>query len=208
MNIKAMELPGNRAGNRAIIIGGSAGSTRVIKQILASLPESCGAPVLLVRHLPARDNGEFARHLGNASRLPVIEPDDKQRIEAGHVYVAPANYHLMVETDLTISLSVCQRVNWSRPSIDVLFDSAARAWGAGLIAVILSGASMDGAKGLRVVKKMSGTTIAQHPDDAMVAVMPSSAMQSAPVDHVIKGNEIGSLLATLLARGKAGQQVR
>ena len=207
MSSGAINMRTNHDINRAIIIGGSSGSTRVIKQILSSLPRNCKAPVLLVRHLHVRDNGDYARHLARSSRLPVLEPHDKQRIEAGHVYVAPANYHMMVESDLTISLSVCQPVNWSRPSIDVLFDSAARTWGSGLIAVLLSGASSDGTEGLRLVKKLSGTTIVQDPDDAIVAMMPGSAVTSVPMDHITKGEDIAPLLNSLMGIGTGRVQV-
>ena len=134
--------------------------------------------MLVVQHLHASDDGSFARHLARMTRLVVVEPCDKERIKSGHLYTAPANYHLLVEKDNRISLSVDEKVNWSRPSIDVLFMSAARAWQAGVIAVILSGANADGAQGILAVKKVGGVTIAQAPVSAATPVMPQAAIDA------------------------------
>jgi two-component system chemotaxis response regulator CheB len=154
-------------------------------------------PVFVVQHLHPSDDGAFARHLSRISRLIVVEPCDKERIECGRIYAAPANYHMLVNRNGTISLSVDEKVNWSRPSIDVLFESAANAWREGVVAVLLSGASADGAKGMRSVKEAGGLTIAQDPASAEISLMPQSAIDAKAADKVLQAEEIGRLLAEI-----------
>lgn len=182
---------------KAVVIGGSAGGVEALNVILSALANDFALPVLTVQHLHASDDGSLARHVAGATRLPVIEPCDKAPIECGRVYTAPANYHMLVEREGTISLSVDERVNWSRPSIDVLFESAAHTWGESLIAIILSGANADGAKGIRVVKEAGGLTIAQDPADAKTPVMPQAAIDTKAVDEVMTAEKIGRLLAEI-----------
>ena len=186
---------------KAVVIGGSAGGVEALNVILSALPEDFALPVLAVQHLHPSDYGSFALHMASATRLSVVEPSDKALIDRGHVYTAPANYHMLVERDETIGLSVDERVNWSRPSIDVLFESAALVWGESLIAVILSGANADGAKGICAVKKAGGFTIAQDPASAATRVMPLAAIDTGAVDEVLRAEEIGRLLAELGMRG-------
>jgi two-component system chemotaxis response regulator CheB len=186
---------------RAVVIGGSAGGFEAITVILPALPGDFLLPVLVVQHLHPRDDGSFARHLARATRLPVIEPCDKETIERGRVYAAPANYHMLVERDgSTIALSIDERVNWSRPSIDVLFESGARAWGDGMIAIILSGANDDGTKGMRAVREAGGFTIAQDPASAQTPVMPQAAIDAGVVDEVLGLEQIGKRLVELGSR--------
>jgi two-component system chemotaxis response regulator CheB len=185
-------------------MGGSAGGVAALGVILAALPPAYELPVLVVQHLHPSDEGAFARHLSHATRLPVVEPCDKARIERGHVYTAPANYHMLVERDETIGLSVDERVNWSRPSIDVLFESAARAWGGEVTAVILSGANADGARGMRAVRQAGGLTIAQDPGTAESPTMPQAAIDAAAAAEVLAPEEIGRLLAGLGATSGEG----
>lgn len=183
----------------AVVIGGSAGGLKALESIFRTLPRDFAPPLLVVEHLLASDDGGFARHLALLTRLPVIEPCDKATIEAGHVYAAPANYHMLVERGGTISLSVDDRVNWSRPSIDVLFESAARAWGPALVAVLLSGANTDGSKGLCAVKAEGGRTIAQDPRSAECPYMPQAAINAGAVDEVLSADRIAPRLAALCA---------
>ena len=180
---------------KAIVIGGSAGGVEALTVILSALPKEFALPVLTVQHLHWSDDGSLTRHVARATQLQVIEPCDKAPIECGCVYTAPANYHMLVERQGTISLSVDERVNWSRPSIDVLFESAAHAWGKSLIAVILSGANADGAKGIRAVKEAGGLTIAQDPGTAKTPVMPQAAIDTGAVDKVMHTEKIGQWLA-------------
>jgi len=182
---------------KAIVIGGSAGAVAALETILPALPEDFGLPVLVVQHLHPSDDGSFVRHLARAARLPVVEPCDKERSEPGRIYAAPANYHMLAERDGTISLSVDERVNWSRPSIDVLFESAAHVWREAVIAVILSGANTDGTEGMRAVKSAGGLTIAQDPADAGNPVMPRAAIDAGAVAEVLRAEEIGRRLREL-----------
>ena len=195
----AFGIPHSRAF-RAIVIGGSAGGVEGLTAIFAALPADFELPVLVVQHLHPSDDGAFARHLARVTRLTVVEPCDKERIERGRVYAAPASYHMLVDRNGSISLSVDEKVNWSRPSIDVLFESAAIALGEAVVAVLLSGASVDGAEGMHAVREAGGLTIAQDPEDAEYPLMPQSAIDVQAADKVLQAEEIGRLLAELCAR--------
>jgi two-component system chemotaxis response regulator CheB len=178
-------------------MGASAGGGEVLEEILSRMPVDYSLPILIAQHLHPFDDGRFAHHLAGIIPLDVIVPCDKERIEPGRVYVAPANYHILVERDGTIALSVNEAVNWSRPSIDVLFDSAAYVWEEGLIAVILSGANNDGSEGMRTVKALGGLTIAQNPGTAEYPVMPQAAIEAARIETVLEPRGIADLLAEL-----------
>lgn len=181
----------------AIVIGGSAGALHVLETLLSALPADFAPPILIVEHLHASDEGGFAHHLAQVSTLPVIEPCDKTPIQGGRIYIAPANYHMLVEREGTISLSVSEKVNWSRPSIDVLFESAACVWGDALVAVILSGASVDGTKGLGAVKAAGGRTLAQDPASAEFPLMPRAAIDAGAADEVLPPVHIARRLIEL-----------
>ena len=168
----------------------------------SSRPHLGGATPALQRR------GALAEHLGRLAKLKVVEPCDKERISPGRVYVAPANYHMLVEREGIISLSTDERVNWSRPSIDVLLQSAARAWGEELIAIILSGANSDGALGLEAVKEAGGLTIAQNPAEASYGIMPQAAMDTGSVDLVMSAAEMARCLPDLVIRGQDGSAPR
>ncbi|MDO8946368.1 MAG: chemotaxis protein CheB [Desulfocapsaceae bacterium] len=183
--------------HKAVVMGGSAGGFKAFSTILSSISPDFRLPILIVQHLRPDDDGLFARHLAGTVTVPVIEPCDKQWIKAGHLYVAPANYHMLVEQNGTIALSVEEKVNWSRPSIDVLFESAALALGERIIAVILSGANADGAAGMLTIKKAGGLTIVQDPATAEYPVMPQAAIDSGAVDEVLSMEEIGRRLIEL-----------
>lgn len=162
-----------------------------------ALPVDFALPILVAQHLHAKDEGAYAEHVARLTRLLVVESCDKEPIERGHLYTAPANYHMLMERDGTIGLSIDEQVNCSRPSIDVLFESAALACGDAVVAVILSGASADGAEGISAVKKAGGLTIAQDPTSAETPVMPQAAIDTGAVDEVLSTEQIGRLLATL-----------
>lgn len=179
----------------AVVIGGSAGAFKAFSEIVRSLPADFALPLLLVQHLHPNDQGLFARNLAGIARLPVVEPCDKELIAPGCIYAAPADYHMLVERNGTIALSTGERVNWSRPSIDVLFESAALAWGERVIAVILTGASSDGTAGIRAVKAAGGLTIAQDPATAEYPLMPRAAIDSGAVDRVLTMAELGRTIA-------------
>ena len=191
-----------RTPYKVVVIGGSAGGVEALSAILSRLPNDFALPILAVQHLHLSDDGAFARHMADMTQLSVVEPCDKAQIEPGRVYIAPANYHMLAERDGTISLSVAERVNWSRPSIDVLFESAASAWGEAVIGVILSGANADGTQGLHAIKDAGGLTIAQDPAEAKVRVMPQAAIDAGAADEVLRAKEIGQQLADLGGKKK------
>lgn len=185
---------------QAIVIGGSAGGVKALAALLAALPNDFALPILAVQHLHRSDDGAFVTHMASLTRLPVIEPCDKARIVPGRLYTAPANYHMLVERDGTIALSIEERISWSRPSIDVLFESAVGAWGGALIAVILSGANTDGVKGMAMVKAAGGLTMAQDPAEAASRIMPQAAIAAGVVTEVLRAAEIGRRLVELGGR--------
>lgn len=186
----------------AVVIGGSAGGGAPLGAILSALPSDFGPPVLVAQHLHPSDDGGFTRRLARVTKLRVLEPWDKERIEDGHVYIAPTDYHMLVEKTGSIGLSVDEKINWSRPSIDVLFESAAGAWGGVTIAVLLSGASSDGTKGMLSIRSVGGLTIAQDPTCAEHPLMPQSAIDARVVDKVLPVEKIGRLLVEIGAKGK------
>ncbi len=192
---------------RAVVIGGSAGGVEALTAILSRLERDFELPVLVVQHLHASDDGAFWRHLARVTTLSVVEPCDKECIQSGCVYAAPANYHMLVERLGTISLSVDARVNWSRPSIDVLFESAAVVWTEALVAIILSGANADGAQGICAVKAAGGLTIAQRPESAPSPTMPQAAIDTGAVDEVLPADQIGPLLGGINGRQAARKAI-
>jgi len=181
----------------AIVIGASAGGLNALQVILAPLPANFPLPILIVQHrFPTADDlMTFA--LNESCRLTVKEADEKDYIEPGHVYIAPPNYHILVERDRTISLSADAKVCYSRPSIDVLFESAADVYLSYLIGVILTGANHDGTAGLKKIKQNGGMTLAQDPTTAEAEMMPLSAIRANVIDQVLSLNEISSLLVLL-----------
>jgi two-component system chemotaxis response regulator CheB len=168
--------------------------------ILSRLPANYRLPILVVQHLHPSDDGGFAEHMDQEVGVTLSTPCDKEKIEPGHAYVAPANYHMLVERNGSIALSTEGRVNWSRPSVDVLFESAAHASGEAVIAILLSGANIDGTKGLAAVRKAGGLTIAQDPKTAQSPFMPQAAIDAGVVDEVMGLEEIGELLIELGTR--------
>ncbi len=181
----------------AIAIGGSAGAVEIVVGLLAELPASFSLPVLICVHLHAGDRGQLADHLGTRSRVPVTEARDKTPIAAGRVHVAPADYHLLVERARTIALSIDAKVHYCRPAIDVLFESAARAYGRGLCAILLSGANEDGVAGLGSVRAHGGLTVAQDPRTASFPRMPELAVAAGVSARVLAPDGILDLVVRL-----------
>ena len=181
----------------AIVIGASTGGLNALQEVLAPLPADFTLPILVVQHrLPTLDD-PLVFYLNESCQLMVKEADEKELVKPGYVYIAPANYHLLVERDKTLSLSVDAKVCYSRPSIDVLFETAAEVYLSGLIGIILTGANDDGAAGLRKIKEKGGLTIAQDPATAESAVMPLSAIRENVVDEILSLAGIASFLAQL-----------
>ena len=181
----------------AIVIGTSAGGVEALSVLLPSLPEGLRAAVLVVLHLPRERPSLLVDIFTPKCRLPVREAEDKEPIEPGVVYFAPPDYHLLVDNGPRVALSADEPVNFSRPSIDVLFESAADIYGARLIGIILTGASHDGALGLEAVRCAGGVTIVQEPESAQAPTMAESALKRGPVDHVLSLEQIAGWLRAL-----------
>ena len=178
-------------------MGGSSGALEALSTLLPALPADCAVPVAIVVHLPPARPSHLAQVLGARTVLPVREAEDKEPIAAGTVYVAPPNYHLLVERTRTFALSADEAVLFSRPAIDVLFESAADAYGERLAAIVLSGASADGARGLSAVKRRGGIAIVQSPNGAVAPEMPRAALALVEADHVLALTELATLLGHL-----------
>ncbi len=146
-----------------------------------------------MQHRNQRSDGFLADYLNALSRIAVSEAEDKEPFCAGHAYLAPAGYHLLIESDRSLSLDVDLRVNYACPSIDVLFESAADVFAAALIGVVLTGANADGARGLKAIKEHGGLAVVQDPQTALAA-MPRAALEATPVDHVVDLLQIAPLL--------------
>jgi two-component system, chemotaxis family, protein-glutamate methylesterase/glutaminase len=177
-----------------IAIGASWGGLRAVSEILGALPEDLDAAVVIAQHRRVETGeGGLAMILGMRTRLAVRDADDKEPIEPGHVYLAPPDYHLLVERGHFV-LSIDEPVNYARPSIDVLFDSVAEAYAERAIGVILTGANEDGAAGLALIKRRGGVAIVQDPRDAEAPTMPTAALAATGADAVLRLAEIGPFL--------------
>lgn len=178
----------------AIVIGVSSGGMNALKVMFSLLPKDFNTPVIIVQHIGAHSDSHWIKLLNDKSNLPIKEADEKEKIENGKVYIAPPNYHLLIEKDKTFSLTVGERVNYSRPSIDVLFESAAEAYADKLIGIILTGSNNDGTKGIKRIKECGGLAIAQDPETAESSYMPASAIADVQVDYVLPLDGIADLL--------------
>ncbi len=175
---------------KAVIIGGSAGSFQVITKILNALPKNFPIPVLMCMHRLKHVRTGFVETLNLKSKLPVVEPFDKQLIKAGLAFLAPANYHMYIELGNRIALSTEETVNHSRPSIDLAFISAANVYREKLIGIILSGANKDGAYGLKKINETGGLTIVQRPETCEVRAMTEAAINETKPDHIYSPDQI------------------
>lgn len=171
-------------------------------QVMKTIPGDFRIPIVAAFHLHRSDGGRFAEHLDLKTPLTVVEAREKSRLKPGHIHVAPADYHLLVERDGTMTLSTDPKVNWARPSIDVLFESAARAWGDQVIGVILSGANDDGARGMKLISEMGGVCLAQDPDTAQSRYMPQAAIEAAAIERVHEPERLGIELTELARKGR------
>lgn len=181
----------------AIVIGVSAGGIAALQQILPRLDKNFHIPICIVQHVGRSEENYLVSHFKECCSLNVVEAGDKQEIVAGTIYFAPSDYHLLVAADRTFALSVDEKVNFSRPAIDVLFQTASEAYCDELVGVVLTGANSDGAEGLRVVCGNGGLGIVQSPQTASVDVMPLAALVAAEVDYVLDLDAIAPFLQSL-----------
>lgn len=178
----------------AIVIGASAGAVEALSKLLPSLPASFRLPIIVVVHIPPGRRSVMADLFRAKCAMFVEEVEDKLPISGGTIYFAPPDYHLLVEADRTLALSSDELVLFSRPSIDVLFESAADAYGPGLIAIVLTGANRDGASGLEAVMAASGVGLVQDPTEAFASAMPEAAIQQCPGARVMSLDAIEQYL--------------
>jgi two-component system, chemotaxis family, protein-glutamate methylesterase/glutaminase len=178
----------------AIVIGASAGALEALSVILPALPTDFGLPLIVVVHVPPDKRSMLAELFRAKCRIPVREAEDKEPISGGTVYFAPPDYHLLIEAEKSLSLSSDEPVLFSRPSIDVLFESAADAYGSALIAIILTGANQDGAKGMKAVVEAAGIALVQNPDGAFASAMPEAAIEMCPGARVMSLDAIAAYL--------------
>jgi two-component system chemotaxis response regulator CheB len=196
--LKPVPTHANEASARrfdAVLIGASAGGVEAVGGLLGALPRAFGATVIVVIHVPPTNDNLLVRVLAPRCALPVCEASDKEPAESGKVYVAPPGYHLLVEPERTFALSLDEPVNFSRPSLDVLFESAAHAYRDRLLGIVLTGANADGAEGLRVVRELGGAAWVQDPATAHASAMPSAAIERAGADHIMTLTELAHALA-------------
>ncbi|MCE7068503.1 chemotaxis protein CheB [Dyadobacter sp. CY326] len=169
---------------KALVIGGSAGSLQVLFSLLPLLKENLQVAIILVLHRRNSVDSSLHELLATKAFAPTHEVEDKDIIKSGHIYLAPADYHLLIEKSHSFALDYSEKINFSRPSIDVTFESAAEAYGASLAAMLLSGANEDGTRGLAAVKQNGGITIVQNPETAQMPYMPHYALTHTDIDHV------------------------
>lgn len=181
----------------AVVIGASSGGMKALLKIFSGLPRDFKMPIVVVQHIKATSENYSVEVFGNHCRLPVKEAEEKEKIAGGAIYLAPPDYHLLIEPDKTFSLSVDEKVNFARPSIDVLFESAAFAYKSSLVGILLTGANHDGAAGMLKIKNAGGLTISQDPETAECAVMPEAAIKLGAADLVLSLQEIPDLLKQL-----------
>jgi two-component system chemotaxis response regulator CheB len=179
-----------------VAVGASLGGLHALKTVFSALPGDFPLPIAVVQHRSVDGTGDLTPLLSRVMSLPVLEVDDKQPIEEGRVYVCPANYHLLVD-DGRFALSTDAPVLHARPSIDVLFESAAEFFGSGVIGVLLTGMSRDGSAGLRKIKAAGGCVVVQDPSAAEAQVMPRTAIESVDVDRILPLQEIAPFLRAL-----------
>jgi two-component system chemotaxis response regulator CheB len=184
----------------AVVVGASAGAVDVLNQLLPAVPDAARVPVVVVVHLPPNRPSLLVEIFAARCRAPVREPEDKQPISAG-IWFAPSNYHLLFEADRSFAFSTDAPVNFSRPSIDVLFESAADVFGQALCCIVLTGANEDGARGASLVRRQGGLLIVQDPDSAESKQMPNAAIFQANPQIVASLPEIVGLIR--LATGVA-----
>ncbi len=186
-----------RAPYEAVALGASRGGVAALSRVVAKLPASFPLPVFVVEHRRASSDSALVEYLESRCALRVKEAEDKEPIVAGTLFLAPGGYHLLIEQDRTLSLSVDAPVHFCRPAIDVLFETAADTFGSRLLGVVLTGSGCDGAAGLAQIARAGGGTIVQDPRSAEAAEMPRAALAHLDPDAVLDLDGISALLAAI-----------
>ncbi len=182
---------------KLVVIGGSSGSLDALLVLLPLLKKNFALPILLVIHRSNQTDNGLTDLLAAKTSLHIKEADEKEPLLPGWIYLAPPDYHVLLETNGTLSLDASEKVHYCRPSIDVSFTSAAQVYKNNCIAVLLSGANADGAMGMKEIKQLGGRTIVQEPSEALVNYMPLQALQLSAAADVLPASAIADLLNTL-----------
>jgi len=182
---------------RLLVIGGSAGSLEVLLQILPGIREHLNIAIIIVLHRRSTNDSALQALLATKTTWNIKEAEEKEMIKPERIYIAPPDYHLLIENDHTFSLDDSEKVNYSRPSIDVTFECAATVYGGKVTGLLLSGANGDGVEGLKQIKKNGGSVAVQNPDDAEIPFMPQQALLHIRVDQVLKNNVIADFINNL-----------
>lgn len=190
-------LAGREPPLEAVVIGTSAGGLAALSRLVSGLSSHFPLPILVVQHVPAVTPTQLAEIFQRKTGLRVKEADEKEALRPATLYFAPPGYHLLLESDRSLSLSQDDAVHFSRPSIDVLFESAADALGPALLGILLTGANEDGAAGLAAIHHAGGLTIVQDPAEAEVDTMPRAALQRFAPDYLLPLRDIHQLLREL-----------
>lgn len=189
---------------KAVVVGASAGGIEAMMQLFCPLPPDYPLPIICVLHLPDHHESNLAEVFQQWARIKVEDAEDKATILNGRLYFAPAGYHLLLEEDGTFALSCEKPVNYSRPSIDLMMQTAAQAYGRGLLGILLTGANMDGAQGMKTIKQHGGFTVVQAPLEAKSGTMPGEAIKLQTPDLIAGLSGIKQILLRL-GEGHAGQ---
>lgn len=184
-----------------IAIGASWGGVEELCKFVRALPLDWTVPIIIIQHQHPYSGAALERILGKLTSLVVLDVEDKEKIQAGYIYIAPANYHLLVEQDQSFSLSIDAHVNYSRPSIDVTFNCVAKAFHQRCISIVMTGANNDGAEGIKKIKAEGGYVIVQSPDSAVAPIMPEAAIATGVVDAILLPEDIVPHLLQLLHNG-------
>lgn len=182
----------------AFIIGGSAGSLEVLLKVLPELKPNLSFPLIIVIHRKHGTDSLLPNLLSSRTKMVVKEVDEKEKIVPGTVYIAPSDYHLLIELDRTFSLDYSEKINYSRPSIDATFQTGAEVYKDKLACLLLSGSNADGVNGLQSVKDWGGLTAIQDPETAQVSYMPEQAKKQVAIDHILRIDEIAQFINLLI----------
>lgn len=191
---------------KMVVMGASWGGLNAYSRILSSLPEGLPAAIMLVQHQNASADNRLAWLLSRYCRPPVVAPNDKETIRAGHIYVAPPGYHMLVNGDHTVALTVYRPVHFSRPSIDELFFSAGHVYGDQTLGVVLTGANEDGSAGLDYIRRRGGRTLVQSPQSSEAPAMPEAAIALGAAAEVLDLERIGPWLVESLTKNQSEDQ--
>ena len=190
-----------------VVVGTSTGGLKALQTLLSRLLADFPLPVVIVQHRGSTAEIELCEFLAQSSRLPISEPEDKEPLAPGRAYLAPRDYHLLIE-NRSFALSTAQSVRFARPSIDVLFESAADAFQTKAIGVILTGANTDGAQGLATIKARGGFTIVEDPASAVARELPDAAIAQATPDRILPLDQIATCLVALSEAQPSNQLLR